>query len=140
MEKHYNGRLKGFKNAKPEELENIDEIGPIVAQSVAQFWQNKNNREIVNNCIERGIFLKQVTKHINQPFSGKIFVFTGSLKNFTRQEIKERVEYLGGKTAVSVSNKTSYLVAGAGAGSKLKKAKELSVSIISEDEFLDIAH
>ena len=140
LEKHYNGRLKGFKNAKPEELENIDEIGPIVAQSVAQFWQNKNNREIVNNCIERGIFLKQVTKHINQPFSGKIFVFTGSLKNFTRQGIKERVEYLGGKTAVSVSNKTSYLVAGTGAGSKLKKAKELSVSIISEDEFLDIAH
>ena len=140
LEKHYNGRLKGFKNAKPEELENIDEIGPIVAQSVAQFWQNKNNREIVNNCIERGISLKQVTKHINQPFSGNIFVFTGSLKNFTRQEIKERVEYLGGKTAVSVSNKTSYLVAGTGAGSKLKKAKELSVSIISEDEFLDIAH
>ena len=140
LEKHYNGRLKGFKNAKPEELENIDEIGPIVAQSVAQFWQNKNNREIVNNCIERGIFLKQVTKHINQPFSGKIFVFTGSLKNFTRQEIKERVEHLGGKTAVSVSKKTSYLVAGPGAGSKLKKAKDLSVSIISEDEFLDIAH
>ena len=140
LEKHYNGRLKGFKNAKPEELENIDEIGPIVAQSVAQFWQNKNNREIVNNCIERGIFLKQVTKHINQPFSGNIFVFTGSLKNFTRQEIKERVEHLGGKTAVSVSKKTSYLVAGPGAGSKLKKAKDLSVSIISEDEFLDIAH
>jgi len=140
LEKHYNGRLKGFKNAKPEELENIDEIGPIVAQSVAQFWQNKNNREIVNNCIERGIFLKQVTKHINQPFSGKIFVFTGSLKNFTRQGIKKRVEYLGGKTAVSVSKKTSYLVAGPGAGSKLKKAKDLSVSIISEDEFLDIAH
>ena len=140
LEEHYNGRLKGFKNAKPEELENIDEIGPIVAQSVAQFWQNKNNREIVNNCIERGIFLKQVTKHINQPFSGKIFVFTGSLKNFTRQGIKERVEHLGGKTAVSVSKKTSYLVAGPGAGSKLKKAKDLSVSIISEDEFLDIAH
>ena len=140
LEKHYNGRLKGFKNAKSEELENIDEIGPIVAQSVAQFWQNKNNREIVNNCIERGIFLKQVTKHINQPFSGKIFVFTGSLKNFTRQGIKERVEQLGGKTAVSVSKKTSYLVAGPGAGSKLKKAKDLSVSIISEDEFLDIAH
>ena len=140
LEKHYNGRLKGFKNAKPEELENIDEIGPIVAQSVAQFWQNKNNREIVNNCIERGIFFKQVTKHINQPFSGNIFVFTGSLKNFTRQEIKERVEHLGGKTAVSVSKKTSYLVAGPGAGSKLKKAKDLSVSIISEDEFLDIAH
>ena len=107
---------------------------------MAQFWQNKNNREIVNNCIERGIFLKQVTKHINQPFSGKIFVFTGSLKNFTRQGIKERVEYLGGKTAVFVSKKTSYLVAGPGAGSKLKKAKDLSVSIISEDEFLDIAH
>ena len=140
LEKHYNGRLKGFKNAKPEELENIDEIGPIVAQSVAQFWQNKNNREIVNNCIERGISLKQVTKHINQPFSGNIFVFTGSLKNFTRQEIKERVEHLGGKTAISVSKKTSYLVAGPGAGSKLKKAKDLSVSIISEDEFLDIAH
>ena len=140
LEKHYNGRLKGFKNAKPEELENIDEIGPVVAQSVVQFWQNKNNREIVNNCIERGIFLKQVTKHINQPFSRKIFVFTGSLKNFTRQGIKERVEYLGGKTAVSVSKKTSYLVAGPGAGSKLKKAKDLSVSIISEDEFLDIAH
>ena len=140
LEKHYNGRLKGFKNAKPEELENIDEIGPIVAQSVAQFWQNKNNREIVNNCIERGIFLKQVTKHINQPFSGKIFVFTGSLKNFTRQEIKERVEHLGGKTAVSISKKTSYLVVGPGAGSKLKKAEDLAVSIISEDEFLDIAH
>ena len=140
LEKHYNGRLKGFKNAKPEELENIDEIGPVVAQSVVQFWQNKNNREIVNNCIERGIFLKQVTKHINQPFSGKIFVFTGSLKNFTRQEIKERVEHLGGKTAVSISKKTSYLVVGPGAGSKLKKAEDLAVSIISEDEFLDIAH
>ena len=140
LEKHYNGRLKEFKNAKPEELKNIDEIGPIVAQSVVQFWQNNNNRKIVNNCIERGVFLKEMTKHINQPFSGQIFVFTGSLKNFTRQEIKERVEYLGGKTAVSVSKKTSYLVVGPGAGSKLKKAEDLAVSIISEDEFLDIAH
>lgn len=140
LEKHYNGRLKEFKNAKPEELKNIDEIGPIVAQSVVQFWQNNNNRKIVNNCIERGVFLKEMTKHINQPFSGQIFVFTGSLKNFTRQEIKERVEHLGGKTAVSVSKKTSYLVVGPGAGSKLKKAEDLAVSIISEDEFLDIAH
>jgi len=140
LEKHYNGRLKEFKNAKPEELKNIDEIGPIVAQSVVQFWQNNNNRKIVNNCIERGVFLKEMTKHINQPFSGQIFVFTGSLKNFTRQEIKERVEHLGGKTAVSISKKTSYLVVGPGAGSKLKKAEDLAVSIISEDEFLDIAH
>ncbi|GIT32104.1 MAG: hypothetical protein Ct9H300mP2_1830 [Candidatus Neomarinimicrobiota bacterium] len=64
-----------------------------------------------------------MTKHINQPFSGKIFVFTGSLKNFTRQGIKERVEYLGGKTAVSVSNKTSYLVAGLGLVLSLKRQK-----------------
>ena len=140
LERYYNGQLKEFMNAKPEELENIDEIGPIVAQSVVKFWHNKNNRKIVNNCIERGVFLKQVINHINQPFSGKIFVFTGSLKNFTRKEIKERVEHLGGKTAVSVSKKTSYLVAGPGAGSKLKKAEDLSISIISEDEFLEIAH
>ena len=89
LEKHYNGRLKEFKNAKPEELKNIDEIGPIVAQSVVQFWQNNNNRKIVNNCIERGVFLKEMTKHINQPFSGQIFVFTGSLKNLTRQESRK---------------------------------------------------
>ena len=110
-----------------------------MAQSVAQFWQNKNNRKIVNSCIERGVILRPMTKHMDKPFSGLTFVFTGSLKNFTRQGIKERVKHLGGKTAVSVSKKTSYLIAGPGAGSKLKKAEDLGVSIISEDEFLDIA-
>jgi len=75
---------------------------------------------------------------MDQPLTGQIFVFTGSLEKLTRQEAKIMVDHLGGKTTDSVSKKTSYVVVGSGGGSKLKKAKELGSSIISENEFLEM--
>ena len=93
---------------------------------------------MVQNCLNRGVSLAEIKRKMDQPLTGQIFVFTGSLEKFTRQEAKIMVEHLGGKTTNTVSKKTSYVVAGPGGGSKLKKAKELGSSIISENEFLEM--
>ena len=138
LEKHYKGSIKKFQQTTVEELETIDEIGPTIAQTVTQFWQDTNNRIMVQNCLNRGVSLAEIKRKMDQPLTGQIFVFTGSLEKFTRQEAKIMVEHLGGKTTDSVSKKTSYVVAGPGGGSKLKKAKELGSSIISENEFLEM--
>ena len=138
LEKHYKGSIKKFQQTTVEELETIDEIGPTIAQAVTQFWQDTNNRIMVQNCLNRGVSLAKIKNKMDQPLTGQIFVFTGSLEKLTRQEAKIMVDHLGGKTTDSVSKKTSYVVAGPGGGSKLKKAKELGSSIISENEFLEM--
>ena len=138
LEKHYKGSIKKFQQTTVEELETIDEIGPTIAQTVTQFWQDTNNRILVQNCLNRGVSLAEIKNKMDQLLTGQIFVFTGSLEKFTRQEAKIMVEHLGGKTTDSISKKTSYVVAGPGGGSKLKKAEELGSSIISENEFLEM--
>jgi len=136
LEKQFSGNLGEFQNADVEELENIDEIGPIVAETVVQFWSDKSNKLIVQNCLDKGVSLAEIEIKEYQPFEGQIFVFTGSLEKFPRKNAKDMVEDLGGKASSSVSKNTDFVVAGPGAGSKLKKAEELGIDVLTEDEFL----
>jgi DNA ligase (NAD+) len=133
-----------YKNAweiaeAPEgELTSINGIGPIVAHSIDSFFSNKANRELLKRLEERGVNLKRLKEEEpsgEQPFLGKIFVFTGELKGYTRKQAEDLVKKLGAKAAGSVSKLTSFVVAGEEAGSKLKKAKELGVEILNEDGF-----
>lgn len=128
-----------FNSPEYHELMEIDGIGEKVAESIAVFFQNKKHIELVDRLIAQ-IEIKdfEVISNTNSPLSDKTIVFTGTLVKLTRNEAKAIAERLGAKVAGSVSAKTNYVVAGEDAGSKLKKAKELGVNVISEDEFLDL--
>ena len=133
------GDLDAFMSAAPEELEEIDEVGPIVAASIHSFFSGESNRPIVERCLASGVTLENPpTLSESTPLEGKILVFTGSLEKFTRSEAKEMVEHLGGRADGSLSQKTDYLVAGPGAGSKRTKAEELGIPILTETEFFDL--
>lgn len=138
LEKSFNGDMSKFMAANIEGLEAIDEVGPIVADTIVNFWSDENNVTIVNNCFGMGVSLEKTINAGEQIFTDKIFVFTGALESITRNEAKEIVESFGGRAAGSVSSKTDYVVAGPVAGSKLKKAGELGITILSEKEFLDM--
>ena len=137
LEKQYSGNLTEFQNTTVEDLEAIDEIGPIVAETVIQFWSDDSNKKMVQNCLDYGVRFADVEVNLHQPFAGQTFVFTGSLQQLTRKEAKDILENLGGKASGSVSEKTDFVIAGSGAGSKLKKAGDLGVSILTEEEFFD---
>ena len=124
LEKQYSGNLTEFQNTTVEDLEAIDEIGPIVAETVIQFWSDDSNKKMVQNCLDYGVRFADVEVNLHQPFAGQTFVFTGSLQQLTRKEAKDILENLGGKASGSVSEKTDFVIAGSGAGSKLKKAGE----------------
>ena len=138
LEKAFNSDMNIFMDATEEELEAIDEVGPIVAKTIVRFWSDEQNAQIVNNCFELGVTLKKTEVEFDQIFTGMTFVFTGSLEQFTRKEAGEMVEARGGRSAGSVSSKTNYVVAGPGAGSKLKKANELNIPVLTEEEFLEM--
>jgi DNA ligase (NAD+) len=137
LEKQYSGNLTEFQNTTVEDLEAIDEIGPIVAETVIQFWSDDSNKKMVQNCLDYGVRFAEVKVNLHQPFAGQTFVFTGSLQQLTRKEAKDILENLGGKTSGSVSEKTDFVIAGSSAGSKLKKAGELGIIILTEEEFFD---
>ena len=129
--------LDNLINASEEELTNIPDIGGIIAKSIREYFDNTDNMEIINKLKELGINMNYLGKKIekNDNFFGKTFVLTGSLELFTRDEAKDIIESLGGKTVDSVSKKTSVVIVGANPGSKYTKAKELGIEIWSEEEF-----
>jgi DNA ligase (NAD+) len=131
--------IEQIKDAKAEELEDIDEIGPVIAESIVGFFQERHNRDLLSRLKQAGIRLKKENNHENEKFlDGKKFVFTGSLNNYTRSEVKDLVEKAGGRAVSSVSSKTDYLVIGDNPGSKYDKAQQLDVEILSEAEFKDM--
>lgn len=135
-------KAKQFKNKESEEykeLIDIDGIGEKVAESVANYLSNEKNLAVINNILAQIIVqdFENITSNDTE-FSGKIMVFTGTLENLSRGEAKEIAERAGAKVSSSISKKTDYLVAGNDAGSKLKKAKNLEIKIITEAEFLAI--
>lgn len=137
LERYHGKNLNKFMNVSREDLEALVEIGPIVADAIVRFWQDESNRSIVNSCLKNGVTISSaVVTEKSSLLSGKTFVFTGSLQQFTRKEAREIVESLGAHASSSVSKKTNYLVTGLGAGSKKQRAEELQIPIISEDDFL----
>ena len=140
LEDHFQSDLEKFQSTTFEELENINEVGPIVADAIVRFWSDESNTAIVSNCIERGVEFMQRSNSLDKRFDNLSFVFTGTLKKLKRDDAKKIVESYGGRVSSSVSKKISYLVAGESAGSKLDKARVLGVKVVTELEFLDMTN
>jgi DNA ligase (NAD+) len=128
------GSMEALESAGVEELQNVNEVGPRIAESIVEFFGIAANRKLVERLREAGLTLTGKKKQRGTKLAGKTFVLTGTLAHFTRDEAKKMIEEAGGKVTGSVSKKTDYVVAGADAGSKLEKAKELGVEVIDEKE------
>ena len=123
---------------------NVEGIGEVMAQSLCEFFTEKENKDLIARLREAGLNLKRLPEEAppaqetlaNSPFAGKTVVVTGSLEQMSREEVEAKIEALGGKATGSVSKKTHLVVAGPGAGSKLKKAQDLGIEVIDEAEFL----
>lgn len=137
LEEKFESDIIKFQHASIEELEAINEVGPIVADAIINFWSNTANLDMVNECFKSGVKFSQ-KKLESQNLYNASFVFTGTLKTIKRAKAKNYVESHGGRVSSSVSKNTSYLVAGESSGSKLKKAKDLNVKIIDELQFLEM--
>jgi DNA ligase (NAD+) len=123
--------------ASLEDFTAIDGIGEIMAESLVDFFQNPLNLSTLESMESLGVVLKsEQSDYVYKPWAEIIFVLTGSLEKFSRQEATLQIERFGGKVSSSVSKKTNYLVAGPGAGSKLDKAESLDVAVLNEDQFL----
>jgi len=136
----YFGKLDAIMQAEIERLLSVPDVGPIVAQSIVDFFGEAHNREVVQQLRDSGVHWEEHDGTSAQalPLSGKTFVLTGTLPTLTRDEAKSRLEALGAKVAGSVSKKTDYVVAGAEAGSKLDKARELNVPVWDESDLLEL--
>lgn len=128
--------LEALENAALEELTAVDDIGAITAQSILEWMASPQSKHLIQRLAQAGVNMTAAEQGSDQRFAGITFVFTGALEKFTRDEAAAMVEDRGGKSASSVSKKTSYVVAGEAAGSKLRKAQELGVTVLTEDEFL----
>lgn len=130
------GSIQNLETASIEELASIRDIGGTVAQSIRTFFDNSDNLSIIRQMMELGVTPEAGAKRVGGRLSGKSFVFTGTLTRFNRDEARKLVEDEGGNVVGSVSRKTDYVVAGEEAGSKLKKAQELGITVLGESEFL----
>ncbi len=134
LSQHF-GELDKLANATETELENVEDVGPVVARNIRAFFSEQHNRMVIERLLEQGIhWEKNPMQHNSQSLQGKTFVLTGSLESMTRDEAKQKLQALGAKVSGSVSSKTSYLVAGESSGSKLTKAESLGVSVLNEQE------
>lgn len=130
--------IDALRSATKEELEAVDGVGPRIADSVLRFFQDKHSQKLIDRLTKAGVTMRSaaVKKVASSPFSGKSVVLTGGLSSMSRDDAKEKIEALGGKIGSGVSSKTDIVIVGTDAGSKLKKAQELGIRTIDEDEFL----
>jgi DNA ligase (NAD+) len=138
LARHF-GTLDALMDAGVEQLQEAPDVGPVVAESIAGFFRETHNREVIEQLRAAGVRWSEgppARRDTRGPFAGKIVVLTGTLSAMTREEAKERIEAGGGKVTGSVSKKTDYVVAGAEAGSKLDKAQALGVAVLDEEKFL----
>ncbi|MCH8019734.1 NAD-dependent DNA ligase LigA [candidate division KSB1 bacterium] len=127
--------FENLKKASKERLQSVYEIGPQVAESVYQFFNEEHNLETINRLLKSGVRIKKVESAAENKFADQTFVFTGALQMFTRDDAERLVERLGGRAASSVSRNTSFVVVGENAGSKAQKARDLDVAVLTEAEF-----
>ena len=127
------GSMDAFMNASFDELQQVTEVGPRVAEAITEFFSEPRNRELVGRLRKAGLRFEGEKKQRGTKLAGKTFVLTGTLPNLSRDEAKKMIEDAGGKVSGSVSKKTDYVVAGGDPGSKLDRARELKVSVIDED-------
>src|SRR5579871_811178 len=128
------GAMDDLMKASVEELQEVNEVGPRIAESIHEFFAEPRNRDLVEQLRKAGLQFTGKKKERGTKLAGKVFVLTGTLANYSRDDAKKMIEDAGGKVTGSVSKKTDYVIAGTDAGSKLDKAKELGVSVIDEKE------
>jgi DNA ligase (NAD+) len=134
LARHF-GSLDRLLRANEEELMAVSEIGPEVAQSVMRFFRDPKNLETLRRLEQAGLKIEEAPRSRQDRLVGKTFVFTGNLESMAREEARNLVESLGGKTASSVSRKVDYLVVGEGPGSKLDRARDLGIRVLTEEQF-----
>ena len=135
LAKHYKN-MDNLMNSSIEELIMIDDLGEIMAKSIYEFFAQEQTKNLIQRLKEYGVNMEALKEEgADERFYGMTFVLTGSLENYSRKEAEEIIEKFGGKTSGSVSKKTTYVLAGEDAGSKLDKAQALGVTVITEDEF-----
>ena len=130
----YFGSMEKLADARPEELEQVSEVGPILAKSIHHFFHDEKNRELLVRLKDLGLKMESAVQQERprQTLAGKIFVVTGTLEGLTREEAEGLIEKYGGRVTKSVSKKTNFVLAGRDPGSKLDKARELGVEVIDE--------
>ncbi len=132
------GSLDALMAASMEELTAVPDVGETTAQNILDYFASEQSQDLIARLRAAGVNFTSTDQIIDTRFAGKTFVLTGALTMFTREEATAKIEHFGGKAASSVSKKTSYVVAGENAGSKLRKANELGVPVLSEQEFLEM--
>ena len=132
------GNLDALMQATEEELTAVPDVGAITAKNISEWFAQPQGREIIERLREAGVNFESKRVISDARFVGKTFVLTGALSKFTREEATEKIELFGGKASGSVSKKTSFVVVGENAGSKERKARELGIPILSEDQFLEM--
>ena len=132
------GTLDALMEADEERLTQVSDVGEITARSIAAWFRAPQSRHMIQRLRQAGVNFSSTLEITDRRFQGKTFVLTGALTRFTREEATARIEAFGGKASGSVSKKTSFVVAGENAGSKLRKANELGVPVLTEEEFLEM--
>ena len=132
------GNLDGLMAASVEELTEVPDVGAVTAENIYQWFRQEQSAHMVERLRQAGVNFESKRVITDARFAGKTFVLTGALSKFTREEATEKIELLGGKASGSVSKKTSFVVVGENAGSKERKARELGIPILTEDEFLEM--
>jgi DNA ligase (NAD+) len=132
------GSIEALAAATVEELERVEEVGPRISQAILEFFAQPANLALIQSLKDAGVNMTAEKKERSTQLAGLTFVLTGTLPTLTRDEAKRKIETAGGKIAGSVSRKTSFVVAGEEAGSKLDKARELKVKVLNETELLDL--
>ena len=132
------GTMENLMQATTDDLTQVQDIGAVTASSIVQWLQMEQSQNMIEKLKNAGVNMSCKIQLADDRFAGKTFVLTGALTKFTRDEATEKIELFGGKASGSVSKKTSYVVVGENAGSKERKARELGIPILTEEEFLEM--